>query len=114
MRLAAHDQGFVIAAPDRVYARLADLATYETWWPGRRLTGASSSRERPGKGLLLDLAPPLHGTLEWYLEPFRSGTIVNAILDLDPVVGRKRSSRILVRARRAVRRGLVGLARELE
>ena len=41
--------------------------------------------ERPGTGMILRLAGPrLAGSLEWYLEPFKEGTIVNAILELEP------------------------------
>lgn len=132
MRVAAHDQGYVPAPPDQVYARLVDLATYEDWWPGtrirtrsdhlkrlqiafrRRFVGVEAVEERAGTGLVLQLSSPFRGTLEWYLEPFRNGTIVNGILDLDLAGGSRGSRRGLLRLRACIRRGVVGLANALE
>jgi len=119
--LRSHDQGFVAASPDRVYRLIARPESYPIWWPGSMLTGdglslpvaggaATAERERNGVGLHL-----VYGerSLEWYLEPFDEGTIVNAFLDLPARPGR-RASRRLLRLRGAVRRGLVGLKKELE
>jgi hypothetical protein len=124
--LRSHDQGFVPVAPDRVYEALSDPATYERWWPGvgtwsgerlsLRLDGrpweATPDRERPGVGMFLNLRPSL-GTLEWYLEPFEEGTVVNCLLDLDLPGGSRRALRRLRRIRTAVRAGLVGLLETL-
>jgi hypothetical protein len=119
--LRSHDQGFVAAPPDRVYRLIARPDTYPSWWAGSKLTAeglslpvaggvAKVERERNGVGLHL-----VYGerSLEWYLEPFDEGTIVNAFLDVPGRPGR-RASRGLLRMRGAVRRGLVGLKKELE
>jgi hypothetical protein len=130
MNLKAHDQGFVAASPGRVYGALADLGGYPAWWagatsdpesdrvrlglePGRGVE-ATAERRREGLGLFLRLGPPLHGTLEWYLEPFEEGTMVNCFLDVEPPGGRWRASRRLPHLRAGVRRGLVGLKMALE
>jgi uncharacterized protein YndB with AHSA1/START domain len=125
--LHAHDQGFVSAPPERVYEVLADLGAYPRWWPGAsaadgevrvRLRGrpspASAERPRPGLGLYLRLGPPTPGTLEWYLEPFEEGTVVSCLLDLELPGGSRKARSSLRKARSEVRRGLVGLKRELE
>ncbi len=117
------DQGFVPAPPDAVYPRLADLERYGEWWPrsrARRESGAvelrlpggpsaiaSVRKVRPGIGLVIGLdGSRLGGSLEWYLEPFKDGTVVNAILDLERA-GRRRTLRL----RRGIRTGLVALRR---
>lgn len=118
MGVRSHDQGFVGSPPDRVYATLADTASYPSWWAGSRAedggvrlpfwsrTPATAERHRAGVGLYL-VSPA--GSLEWYLEPFEDGTIVNAFLEQPGRVGARR----LVRARAAIRRGMVGLHRGL-
>lgn len=126
MRTRAHDQGFVAAPPDAVYRSVAETGTYGSWWPDasdagdgmvrlglepRRVTEARPERHRRGIGLFLSLGRPYDGTLEWYLEPFDDGTIVNVFIDVNltgPV------SRRLQRVRSAIRRGLVGLKESLE
>lgn len=125
----AHDQGYVAAPPAAVYGALRDPASYDRWWPrvrsGRVGEGASlkvgrgrpmgvrTERHREGVGLVLRLEGSPAATLEWYLEPFREGTIVNCILDVE--AGRRRRARQRVRRlRAAVRRGMVGLKGALE
>jgi uncharacterized protein YndB with AHSA1/START domain len=124
----AHDQGFVAAPPERVYEVLADLTAYPHWWraaaavdgevrlrlSGRVPSSASAERRRPALGLYLRLGAPTAGTLEWYLEPFEEGTVVNCLLDLDLRGRSRRAQAGLRRARSEVRRGLVALKRELE
>lgn len=117
----SHDQGFVGAAPARVYEVLADPSSYPTWWPGARAgpEGVSlplARRPRPAGPRQLRDDVGLHLVsedrhLEWYLEPFDDGTIVNAFLEVAP--GRWADRRLL-RMRGAIRRGLVGLKRRLE
>jgi hypothetical protein len=121
-RLRSHDQGFVAAAPAAVYGKLADPATYPSWWAGSKPEGdrvslplgrpaAQMERERDGIGLHLVFG---NESLEWYLEPFEEGTIVNAFLDLRAAGSARRSARGLLRMRSSVRRGLVGLKKHLE
>jgi hypothetical protein len=117
------DQGFVPAPPGAVYPRLADLERYGEWWPrsrARRENGsvvlrlpggppaiASVRKVRPGIGLVIGLeGSRVGGSLEWYLEPFKDGTVVNAILELE-AAGRRRTMRL----RRGIREGLVALRR---
>ena len=128
-RVAAHDQGFVAAPAEAVYGLLVDPRGYAGWWPGIRaepdtgmLRGLGGSRpvpmreeaHRPGVGLVLRLGDPRPGTLEWLLQPFDDGTVVNAILHLDLPMGSRRAERRLRRIRSSVHGGLVGLKRSLE
>jgi Polyketide cyclase / dehydrase and lipid transport len=126
----AQDQGFVAARPAVVYRALCDFASYGLWWPGigvdtgsegfrlRLVAGAAASARadvhREDVGLVIRLGPPYRGTLEWYLEGFEEGTIVNSVMHLDLPGGPRRADRLARRLRSAVRRGLVGLKRELE
>jgi uncharacterized protein YndB with AHSA1/START domain len=120
--LRSHDQGFVAVPPDQVYEVLANPVSYPEWWPGaaattegvllpfrrvRRAAVADRHRNRIG----LHLVSP-DEELEWYLEAFDDGTIVNAFLQI-PGVGRRADRRIR-RMRGAIRSGLVGLKRRLE
>ena len=114
--LRSHDQGFVGAPPGDVYRLLADPASYPGWWPRARLEGASLvlplgsagavAPERHRDDIGLHLVGP-GAQLEWYLEPFDDGSIVNAFLEV-PGSGR-RAARRLLRMRGAIRTGLVGL-----
>lgn len=129
MRIRSHDQGFVAAPPTDVYRTVADLGRYPSWWdavhvdPGDPATIALEPRvtapvrrrqEREGTGLFLELGPPYDGTLEWYLEPFEDGTIVNCLLDIELAGSRRRVRLRLWRLRARVRAGLVGIKRALE
>lgn len=125
--MAAHDQGFVPAPPATVYGLLAEPASYPSWWPGTAASGdgrvtlplggrpqvTAPEALREGIGLVLRLAGSAPGTLEWYLEPTDGGTMVNCVLDVNIRGGPRRSSRVLLHMRAAVRRGLVGLRRAL-
>ena len=115
------DQGFVPAPPGAVYARLANVAAYPEWWPRAQWSGDSRltiggvrgaavtvESERADTGLVLRLAGGTSGSLEWYLEPFKDGTMVNAILDLDASAARAE------RTRAALRDGMVALRRLAE
>jgi len=103
---------------------LTDLRTYPTWWAGAEGTAddvllplhraparATADRHRDQVGL--HLVSRDEG-LEWYLEPFDDGTIVNAFLEIEAAHGGRRSARRLLAMRGAIRRGLVGLKRRLE
>ncbi|MGH2690880.1 MAG: hypothetical protein ACRDHM_00055 [Actinomycetota bacterium] len=120
--LRSHDQGFVAAAPGEVYRLIDDPATYPSWWTGSRLQGDDLSlpitkaatraeRQREGIGLHLVFGEE---SLEWYLETFEEGTIVNAFLDVRTSRSEWRGARRLTRMRSALRRGLVGLKKRLE
>ena len=117
-RLRSHDQGFVAAAPGDVHAVLRETGSYPEWWPGARAAVgggvelpfirrrvAMPERERDGVGVHLVFGS---GSLEWYLEAFEEGTIVNALLEVES------TDRRLSTMRGNVRRGLVGLKRKLE
>ena len=123
-RISSVDRGFVPRAPGALYPRLADLRSYGTWWPGastRSVSGdvsltlpaggaaaATTERHRAGTGLFVRLeGRALAGTLEWYLEPFKDGTIVHAIVDAEPR-GRW-SARRVRRFRAGIRSALVAL-----
>jgi uncharacterized protein YndB with AHSA1/START domain len=125
VRVRAHDQGFVPAPPAAVYATVSQPSSYPSWWPGAtwhavgrstlrlplepgRRRPASVERHRPDVGVFLSL-PGYRGTLEWYLEPFQEGTIVNGLLDVEAAGGRRGSERRLLRMRTSVRGALVGL-----
>jgi hypothetical protein len=120
------DQGFVPAPPGEVYARLADLERYGDWWPGARVTLSEDGpilhvrrafeapvvlgERRPGTGVVLKLGRGgADGSLEWYLEAFKDGTVVNAILELGgPGAGTEART---MRARRSLRGAMVALRR---
>lgn len=130
MRVAAHDQGYVKAPPVTVYEVLHEPSRYATWWPNarsrsrdgrlevtfldRRHRSVEIEEQRPGVGLLLRLGGDSPGTLEWYLEPFWEGTIVNAIVNLDVPGGPRRAARGLLRVRADLRLGMVALASAVE
>ena len=123
MRVASVDQGFVGASPRSVYGLLAEPSGYGTWWPGtsegirlggRRPLRARADGHRPELGVTLHVEGDLTGTLEWYLEAFEEGTIINAILNLEVPGGARRSERRLLRARADLRRAIVGLKEALE
>ena len=110
------------AQPPAVYEVLADVAGYARWWPGTALEGdgrlhlpgatavtVSTEGHRPGVGLFLRLGPPLDGTLEWYLEPFEEGTVVNSILDIHLAARGRSLRRRLRRLRSGIRAALVEL-----
>jgi hypothetical protein len=123
------DQGFVTAPHVSVYGILADVQAYPAWWPGAevrssgedlrlRLPGGPSAPavargHREGVGLTLHLGPPYSGTLEWYLEPFEEGTVVNSILHVDLPGGPRRSARRLRRLRVGIHRALAALREHL-
>lgn len=121
-RIRSHDQGFVAAPPGDVYSVISTPSTYPGWWAGSELAAGGlripvaagvveRSGERDGVGLHLGSADV---SLEWYLEPFDDGTIVNALLDLPAPRARWRARRRLLRKRGGVRRGLTGLKASME
>jgi hypothetical protein len=126
MRVAAIDQGFVLAAPPRVYELVRDPAGYPVWWPGVRADGEGRLRfpelgpvavavdeVREGIELLIRVEGRRgRGHLQWYLEPFKEGTIVYGITDVQ--AKRSWSARRVLRHRSSMRRALVSLKDRLE
>jgi hypothetical protein len=113
-----------------VYEVLAGPASYENWWPRMtcRMTGERGLevilagfgklgvrvvRARHPDSLVLALADDrTEATLEWLLQPFREGSIVNVLLGLQRARGLNRRRELAYRS--AVREGLVALKQRLE
>ena len=113
-----------MAAPIGVFEVLRDPSGYPTWWPGARggdgtlvlpgLGGVRVAAEgiRVGVGLTVRLdGDRAEGHLEWYLEPFREGTVVNSITNL--WARRRWSPRRSLRLRASIRDAMVALDRNL-
>ena len=126
MRVAAIDQGFVLAVPDRVFELVRDPAGYPAWWPRVRADGEGRVRF-PELGSVavavdvvrdgIELVVPVEGRrvrghLQWYLEPFKEGTIVYGITDVQTT--RRWSGRRVLRHRTSMRRALVALKERME
>jgi uncharacterized protein YndB with AHSA1/START domain len=124
--VASVDTGFVAAAPQRVFEVLAQPASYPTWWPGAR-AGSGSGLELPGIGQVRvrpDDAKPgvelilrlegrrIGGHLQWYLEPFKEGTVVYGIVDIE--TERRFGPRRRLAVRAGMRRAMVALKEMLE
>ena len=119
--MAVADQGYVAAPPQRVFEVLREPSAYPRWWPGVRsredgwlvLRGlgpveVTAEGVRDGVGLIVRFrGRRAEGHLEWYLEPFREGTVVNGITNLW-AEGRW-SPRRTLRLRSAIRSGMVAL-----
>lgn len=136
MRANTTDEFYVAAPPARVYDALRAPGE---WWRGARIASGEgrmaisapgfrrlSSRVRfearldglrPGEGLTWWLERgELRGRAEWWLEPFKDGTIAHYYLDVEPG-DRGRLRRWSARVRRhrwAVRLGMNGLKDGLE
>ena len=115
MRVASVDTGFVSAAPRRVFEMLAQPMAYPGWWPGT--TGSGSHLFLPGIGRVSwqeDGVQPdveltlrvegrgVRGRVQWYLEPFKEGTVVYGIVDLEA------DRALRPRRQRAIRAGMHG------
>ena len=123
--VVVHDRGWVPAPPKEIYRVAQSIPTYPSWWrradveegeSGRHLfvtiaglgrVRASAAGERPGVGLIIQLAGDVDGVLEWFLEPFKDGTIVSFLLRLS--TRPRRWERRQLAYRSAVREGLVAL-----
>lgn len=91
------DETWIDAPPQTVSAVVADPANWRAWWPYLRLT---VTRDRGLKGVQFAAEPAtgcgwpaLAGTVEIWLEPFRSGVVLHHFLRLDPVGSRRLRAR---------------------
>jgi hypothetical protein len=131
------DELFIHASPERVQRALLGLSEDATWWPGARTGGGygwvridaptgrplarmhmkasiPSSREWEGFTWMLEEGD-LVGRAEWWLEPFKDGTIVHYYLDVEKGPrARGRMPTIVRRHRWAIRRGVNALKDVLE
>jgi len=126
VRVASVDKGFVAAAPGKVFEVLASPGDYPRWWPGARTghgdelrlpgmgrVGVRAQDARPGVELVFRLDGRRHGgRLQWYLEPFKEGTAVYGIVDLE--TERRWTARRARRIRAGIRGALVALKGMLE
>jgi hypothetical protein len=138
-RFNTTDEFFIDVPPERVLEQLADGVRIGEWWPGAHVSAEGERLRvrapafgrtatvvdfearldgiRPGEGLTWWLERgELHGRGEWWLEPFKDGTIVHYYLDVERGDrGRTRRMSSLIRRHRwAVRRGVNALKDLLE
>lgn len=99
------DETWIDAPAGTVAAAVAEPANWPRWWPYLRLT---VTRDRGVKGMQFAADPvpaagwpALAGTVEIWLEPFKSGVILHHFLRLAPAAGGELSERA---ARRLTRR----------
>ena len=137
MDLHLDDDSFVRAPIESVFARLVDVPSYPTWWPGaqvRRLPDAPLERNyerfdlrleslspyrrsvrivarphsvRPGLGLWIEVKGDFDGHAEWWLEEGFGGTVVHAMLRA--TTDRRAPLRLFDTYRRSVRRAMWSL-----
>ena len=120
-RWATADQGFVGTSPARVFEVLAEPAGYPRWWPGARerppgrlllpgfgVVAVEATGVRPGVGLYVRLeGRGFRGHLEWFLEPYKEGTVVNAIVNVESA--RRWQDRRILAVRAGLRLAMVAL-----
>ncbi len=104
------DETWIDAAPETVSAVVSDPASWRRWWPYLQLTvtrdrgvkgmqfAAGPAAVRPGPrparaSLIRRRRPALTGTVEIWLEPFKSGVILHHFLRLEPAAGERLSAR---------------------
>ncbi|HEY0168994.1 MAG TPA: polyketide cyclase / dehydrase and lipid transport [Jatrophihabitans sp.] len=100
------DEAWIDAPAAAVAAVVSDPANWRQWWPYLRLT---VTRDRGLKGVQFAAAPApgggwpaLAGTVEIWLEPFKSGVIVHHFLRLAPASGQPLPARASRRLSRRV------------
>ncbi|MFA5785382.1 MAG: SRPBCC family protein [Actinomycetota bacterium] len=135
------DEVYVDAPPQAVYDVLVKPAEYSSWWPAgageggtvevgtmfrlhvrppgflrrRQRFEVNVTGMRPGAGFEVRYAGCLTGRSEWYLEPFKQGTVIHYFIDVE--VGDERLRRLqkrIIRHRFAIKRGMNGLKDRLE
>lgn len=138
MRIGTTDELFIDAPQGDVHRALLAIHEGAPWWPGARAEGtaervrvaapvggmrrrvrfeAAVSGVRRDEGMTWMLEHGgLRGRAEWWLEPFKDGTVVHYYLDVERGDrGRFRRLSSLVRRHRwAVRRGINALKDGLE
>jgi hypothetical protein len=99
------DETWIDAPAETVSGAVRDPANWRLWWPYLQLT---VTRDRGVKGVQLAASPApdsewpaLAGTVEIWLEPFKSGVILHHFLRLEPASGQPLPARV---ARRCTRR----------
>lgn len=100
------DEAWIDAPVATVSAAVSDPANWRHWWPYLRLT---VTRDRGLKGVQFAAAPALGGgwpalagTVEIWLEPFKSGVILHHFLRLQPASGQQLPARAARRWSRRV------------
>jgi len=125
------DEIFVDAEPAEVYRALLTFGKDPSWWPGARTTSdgkhlgvvapagglsrlrfaATVDHVRPDEGLtwVFDEGE-LHGRGEWWLEPFKDGTIVHYyLIEAAKASGARGLDALVDKHRVAIRRGMNAL-----
>jgi hypothetical protein len=107
------DDTFIRCQPTAVAPAIADPAAWATWWPGLVLV---VSRDRGAKGVQWDVAGRLTGSMEIWLEPVATGTVLHWFLRADPPVRQspRGSARLRDREVRAWKRHAFALKDRLE
>jgi hypothetical protein len=107
------DDTFIRCPPAAVAPAVADPAAWASWWPGLVLT---VSRDRGAKGVQWLVAGRLAGSMEIWLEPVTSGTVLHWFLRADPPVRKspRGSARLRDRQVRAWKRHAFALKDRLE
>lgn len=135
MRSATTDDIYIETSPDEVHRALLQAGANASWWPKARVRAdgttihvrarvaplrppvrfrATVGTVRPGQGFVWHIAGrEVRGTAEVWLEPFKDGTIVHHVVDIERA-GVRRLSSVARRHRWALRRGLNGLKGALE
>lgn len=135
MRSASNDDVFIDAPPSAVHRALLQAGAGAAWWDGaviradgtalvvrarvarirpRTCFRATVGTVRPDEGFTWHVdGAEVRGTAEWWLEPFKAGTIVHHVFDAERA-GWRRLATSVKRYRWAIRRGMLGLKDALE
>lgn len=87
------DETYLVVAPARVAAVVADPVRWRAWWPGLELT---VFMDRGLQGIRWSVTGDLVGSSEIWLEPYSDGVILHYYLRADPTEpGSRTSARML-------------------